>query len=92
MPGPPTCIGGMTNRLGSAAISTPCGEGNWWMGERIGDMDSETSTARRLISSLKFRLKNFSRVSWKGMNSGGQRCPWSLRQLSMTRTYKTVLS
>lgn len=74
MIGPPTCSGGMTKRFVSAT-SIPCVEGNWCSGKRIGDVESETSTASRLISSLKFRLKNFSRVSWKGMNSGGQRCP-----------------
>ena len=48
------------------------------------------STANRRISSRKFFLKNFSRVSWKGMNSGGHKCPWSFRQPSMVRTYQSV--
>ena len=50
------------------------------------------STVNLWISSLKFLRKNFSKVSWKGSISGGHRCPWSLRQSSMTRTCAAMVT
>ena len=61
---------------------------------RAGKMESVydiPSIAKRLISSRKFFLKNFSSVAWNCMNSGGHRWPCSLRQLSMARTLSEVI-